>query len=573
MTDLTSFLDRKSLLVDRTEITDDVLECLCELSEESVNFSSLEKFTEKKFKDLSDIEKEALIEKLESADYKKYKNCYLSTSKLLFEKSETLIKEIKALNVLNNLGYSVYLLPFGYARNNQDFLQKSADSIANSQFLEFKNVISVKETAGESAFKDSRKQSNNVFLYYENDINEKTAENAIMRYINASKKNLIEKGIDYNYEGEVFFYFGKTGKTRLIELDKEGIGKEKKINSFGIKNIGRAQDSSVVELFSEKSHPLPKNNIASPNLSVNKNSSKSFYTKEKTMKQKQHSNNPTKVVMRVAIADGEVQAYFPDSVERNRTTGEIVMTGYAHDSQHFEADISYVKNDTLPLFAQEVKDDFDFSKKYDEALELISELQSVGYKDIRGTAVQNNFHWNEINQKINQIQHKEKNMENTKKEISAKELQNYIGNLKIKQPSKWAEAVKEDAVSLVGNYIEWHGEDAAFKAGNVKDLLNGAKDWKQYSEGGMALVANYDIAQRYCTPSELKQIGFEEGGYVKEQPNAKESWMDVQARALFQASELVKKSVHDMEIKREQNVEKKSPAKVKSKDDDFGRGR
>lgn len=165
-------------------------------------------------------------------------------------------------------------------------------------------------------------------------------------------------------------------------------------------------------------------------------------------------------------------------------------------------------------------------------------------------------------------------MENTKKEITAKELQNYIENLKIKHPSKWAEAVKEDAVDLVGNYIEWHGEDATFKAENVEDLLNGAKDWKQYSEGGMALVANYDIARRYCTQSELKQLGFEDGG-IAENPNKNESWTDVQARALFQASELVKKSVCDMEIKREQNVEKKSPAKMKakSKDDDFGMGR
>lgn len=164
-------------------------------------------------------------------------------------------------------------------------------------------------------------------------------------------------------------------------------------------------------------------------------------------------------------------------------------------------------------------------------------------------------------------------MENTKKEITAKELQNYIENLKIKYPSKWAEAVKDDAVDLVGNYIEWHGENAPFKAENVKDLLNGAKDWRQYSQGGGCLVYDDDIAHHYCTQSELKKLKYKEGGIKA--PNSKESWLDVQARALFQASELIKKSVYDMEMKRGKGIEQKSPSKMKSKskEDDYGLGR
>lgn len=171
--------------------------------------------------------------------------------------------------------------------------------------------------------------------------------------------------------------------------------------------------------------------------------------------------------------------------------------------------------------------------------------------------------------------HKEKNMENTKKEITAKELQSYIENLKIKHPSKWTEAVKDDAADLVGNYIEWNGEDAPFKAENVKDLLNGAQDWKQYSEGGLGLIYDTDIAMHYSTPAELKKLGFKEGNGIIKNPNAKETWLDVQARALFQASELIKKSVHDIEMKREKGVEQKSPekTKAKSKEDDFGIGR
>lgn len=166
------------------------------------------------------------------------------------------------------------------------------------------------------------------------------------------------------------------------------------------------------------------------------------------------------------------------------------------------------------------------------------------------------------------LNNKEKTMKNTEKDITAKELQNYIENLKIKYPSKWAEAVKEDAVDLVGNYIEWHGEDAPFKAENVKDLLNGAKDWKQYSQGGLGLIYDVHIAQHYCTQSELKKLGFKEGDGIIKAPNAKELWPDIQARALFQASELIKKSVRDIELNRGLGIEQKSSAKAK--EEDFG---
>lgn len=262
-------VNRRELIETINEINDDLLEKIYELSEEPVDLEKLEKYTEKKYKELNEDEKKNLIEELEKADYLKFKNCYIARSKLLFESSETLIKEVKALNVLNDLGYSVYLLPFGYARNNQNFLQKSADTLANKQFLEFKNVISVGETAGESAYKDSRKQSNNVFLYYENDINEKKAIHSIIRYINASKKALQEKGLEYNYEGEVFFHFGKTGKTKLVSIDKEGFVKDKNLQEFGLKNIEEAQSFPIVELFDEKTSPLPNSNINQLSNNVN----------------------------------------------------------------------------------------------------------------------------------------------------------------------------------------------------------------------------------------------------------------------------------------------------------------
>ena len=61
-------------------------------------------------------------------------------------------------------------------------------------------------------------------------------------------------------------------------------------------------------------------------------------------------------------------------------------------------------------------------------------------------------------------------------------------------------------------------------------LLNGAMDWEDYSYGGCSLIYDSQIAERLCTPSELKK---KDGGRLE--PNSQESWLDVQTRALRQA--------------------------------------
>ena len=65
-------------------------------------------------------------------------------------------------------------------------------------------------------------------------------------------------------------------------------------------------------------------------------------------------------------------------------------------------------------------------------------------------------------------------------------------------------------------------------------LLNGARDWSEYSRGGCALIYDGDIAARVCTPSELRRT---HGG--QRDPNPRETWLDVQARALYQAGAVV----------------------------------
>lgn len=61
-------------------------------------------------------------------------------------------------------------------------------------------------------------------------------------------------------------------------------------------------------------------------------------------------------------------------------------------------------------------------------------------------------------------------------------------------------------------------------------LLNGASSWEAYSYGGCSLIYDPDIAERLCTPSELKRTR-----HGERRPNSREEWLDTQARALFQA--------------------------------------
>ena len=77
-----------------------------------------------------------------------------------------------------------------------------------------------------------------------------------------------------------------------------------------------------------------------------------------------------------------------------------------------------------------------------------------------------------------------------------------------------------------------------------KALLNGADDWQQYSEGGCALVYDADIAERVCSPSELKRV---KGGSLR--PNARETWIECQARALGQAAFLVRRAYRVASVK------------------------
>lgn len=106
--------------------------------------------------------------------------------------------------------------------------------------------------------------------------------------------------------------------------------------------------------------------------------------------------------------------------------------------------------------------------------------------------------------------------------------------------SAWDKGVREYALELVETLQEGiiggYFDEEDMQSPNLlkRQLLNGAGDWTEYSYGGCSFIYDSDIAERLCTPSELKK-----NRNGERRPNANEEWLDTQARALHQAANMI----------------------------------
>lgn len=104
--------------------------------------------------------------------------------------------------------------------------------------------------------------------------------------------------------------------------------------------------------------------------------------------------------------------------------------------------------------------------------------------------------------------------------------------------SAWAKGVNGYAEEIAEN-IKEAAEYEGCEPESIEELnewmLNGAKDWSVASWGGCYEIYDQDIAKRLCTPSELKKTRDGE-----RRPNSREEWLDVQARALYQAARIIR---------------------------------
>lgn len=97
--------------------------------------------------------------------------------------------------------------------------------------------------------------------------------------------------------------------------------------------------------------------------------------------------------------------------------------------------------------------------------------------------------------------------------------------------SAWRKGVRSYALEMV---FSAEGPPLAGANDLNRELLNGARNWKEYSEGACALIYDQDIAERLCSPGEYAKTRQGERA-----PNSRETWLDVQARALGQAATLI----------------------------------
>lgn len=130
--------------------------------------------------------------------------------------------------------------------------------------------------------------------------------------------------------------------------------------------------------------------------------------------------------------------------------------------------------------------------------------------------------------------------------MTTKEIRNRL--TENKDRSAWKKGVTVYALELLDDLEEQidggYLTEEIFDSPKLlnKAMLNGAQNWTQYSWGGCSLIYDRDIAERLCTPSELKRTKNGE-----RRPNQNEEWLDTQARALRQAARKIEIAVDTLE--------------------------
>lgn len=92
--------------------------------------------------------------------------------------------------------------------------------------------------------------------------------------------------------------------------------------------------------------------------------------------------------------------------------------------------------------------------------------------------------------------------------------------------SAWRKGISIYAIELLENL---EGRELT-----KENLLNGAQNFKQYSYSANSLIYDEDICNRLCNNTEKKRT---KNGLLM--PNKFENWLDMQARALEQAYDLI----------------------------------
>ena len=130
---------------------------------------------------------------------------------------------------------------------------------------------------------------------------------------------------------------------------------------------------------------------------------------------------------------------------------------------------------------------------------------------------------------------------------TAKNIQTVANEVeKAKTHSAWSKGVKAYALDILASFEEWRkwNEENGESVPELDEAtaLNGASDWSAWAYGGCGLVYDAYIAERLCTPSELKKL---DGG--SRVPTGAATWCDIEARAAWQAWRMIAEAVRKLE--------------------------
>lgn len=121
---------------------------------------------------------------------------------------------------------------------------------------------------------------------------------------------------------------------------------------------------------------------------------------------------------------------------------------------------------------------------------------------------------------------------------------NEVNNTKTR--SAWDKGVKAYAFHILAQFEDWRrfNESEGLECPELDErtALNGADNWSHWAYGGCGLVYDACIAERLCTPSELRKL---DGG--ARVPTGAATWCDIEARAARQAWQMIAKAVRVVE--------------------------
>lgn len=121
---------------------------------------------------------------------------------------------------------------------------------------------------------------------------------------------------------------------------------------------------------------------------------------------------------------------------------------------------------------------------------------------------------------------------------------NEVNNRKTR--SAWSKGVQSYAFHILAQFEDWRrfNESEGLECPELDEVtaLNGASNWSVWSYGGCGLVYDSAIAERLCTPSELRKL---DGG--ARVPTGAATWCDIEARAARQAWRMIAEAVRKLE--------------------------